>query len=864
MAAEVVSQRLNRRKIDLIPLAEWADPPKAQIDRLLAAVETRLAAANIDGLPEVVALAEQAARDAGLADPRVTSDAKHVEIGLTDKSDAAQYLYAELFRSGIGPGLVLLAGDELGPLGGLAGSDSFLMVPEFGRAVAVSVGVEPNGVPSGVIHLGGGPALFRDLLADQARRRRDRDAPDVDVAAGWNLSFRGITHERERAVEALLTLADGTIGTQGAPLLPHPSATPTVVASLYRGIGPETDLVDLPHWERLHAEGTADADIAACSTFVPACSPSGRMTVAGCRSVRFSSLARPGVAVLRVEGGPVAIRPGPPLAAPDDDTDTIEQSDVPSSDGEPEWTVLRADGGAITVAAVQELDADGHLDRVTVYHPSDIAGAPHDALAAPRRCATRRVRDPADRAPACLGRTLGCCRHPPRRRRPLATRAPGCALPPDVVGRGPGRGRGRRPRPVGHAYRGHVFWDADVFVLPFLAATHPDAARAMLEYRAAQAPRRAGRRACGGPARRAVPVGVGVDGQGCHAPVGPRPNRSPGADPHRRRRGAHRGRRRVGCILLRRLVGRRRLRGRDRSSPPGRDRALLGVACSCRVRRDRAPLRRHRTRRVPRARRRQHVHERHGPLEPPRGGRLGARPRRRRRRRAHSAGWTSPTALVDGYDSATGVYEQFAGFYDLEPLLIAEVAPRRPIVADLLLGRDRVRGAQVIKQPDVLMAHHLVPDELHPGSLLPNLDYYEPRTAHGSSLSPGVHAAVLARAGRLDEAVEWLHVAADVDLSDVTATTAGGLHVATMGSVWQALTWGFAGLRARPDGLAVDPRLPEAWEELEVRVRFRGVPVRVRITPDTTTVVSDRLTRVLVGAAAHACGPDGISFPNQR
>ena len=35
----------------------------------------------------------------------------------------------------------------------------------------------------------------------------------------------------------------------------------------------------------------------------------------------------------------------------------------------------------------------------------------------------------------------------------------------------------------GPAYRGHVFWDSDVFVLPFLAATHPPAARAMLEYR---------------------------------------------------------------------------------------------------------------------------------------------------------------------------------------------------------------------------------------------------------------------------------------------------------------------------------------------------------------------------------------------
>jgi len=117
LQAEIVSQRLNRRKIDLIPLPAWADPPKARIDELLAAVEARLREAGISGLPEVVQIATAAARDAGLPDPRVTSDAKHVEIGLTDKSDAARWLYAAFRDEGIAAELVLLAGDELGPLG---------------------------------------------------------------------------------------------------------------------------------------------------------------------------------------------------------------------------------------------------------------------------------------------------------------------------------------------------------------------------------------------------------------------------------------------------------------------------------------------------------------------------------------------------------------------------------------------------------------------------------------------------------------------------------------------------------------------------------------------------------------------------
>ena len=38
----IVSDRLNRRKVDLIPEPEWADPPKSRIGELLAAVEARM------------------------------------------------------------------------------------------------------------------------------------------------------------------------------------------------------------------------------------------------------------------------------------------------------------------------------------------------------------------------------------------------------------------------------------------------------------------------------------------------------------------------------------------------------------------------------------------------------------------------------------------------------------------------------------------------------------------------------------------------------------------------------------------------------------------------------------------------------
>ena len=211
-------------------------------------------------------------------------------------------------------------------------------------------------------------------------------------------------------------------------------------------------------------------------------------------------------------------------------------------------------------------------------------------------------------------------------------------------------------------------------------------------------------------------------------------------------------------------------------------------------------------------------------------------------------------ALVDGWDSRTRLYEQFAGFHELEHLVIADVAPRRPIAADLLLGAERVAGAQVLKQPDVLMLHHLVPDEVELHSLVPNLDFYEPRCSHGSSLSPAIHAALLARAGRPDQALEPFRLAANIDRADLTGTTAGGVHLATMGGLWQALAYGFAGLRPQGSVLGIDPQLPGVWDALALRLRFRGSLVRVRLERERVTVESDHELPTSVGGSAPAYG----------
>ena len=852
LETRVVSQRLNRRKIDVIPVPEWDDPPKAKIDALVDAVNARLASVGISGLPEVAEIATAAAREAGVAEPKITSDAKHVEIGLTDKSDSARAVFAELWRGGIAPELVLIGGDEFGELGRMPGSDSLMLVPEVARATAFSVGVEPSGVPDGVLHRPGGPARFAEILEDQLRRRAD--VPRIAIDARWALVVDGADPQSERSIDALLTTADGMIATSGAPSLAYADARAEVlVAGVYDGEGPPTDLLAGPNWTSLgHALPSGDA-IQRVLDF--------RTGVLGERvrgeidldAIRFCALADPGIALLRAD---MSTKPVGDALVSGGGAVTTGRSGAIS------WSAAQGSGGSVTAAAIQDV-SDSRVERLVAYD-----AAPGGPPAPERACA--RVTAASGRG---FERMLRDQRQAWSRRwesadvviegddaLQLRMRAALYHMMSSVsdVGESAVGARGL----TGHAYRGHVFWDADLFVLPFLAATHPAAARAMLEYRLHRLPVALAAARAEGHAGARFPWESAESGKD----VTP----TSGRDQTGRVVPIRTGRSEVhimGDIAWAACCYVGWSGDDDFARGPGLD-LLVETArfWASRVHIDPSgPA---------------HVYgvigpdEYHEPVDNNAYTNVLARwnlctaatwcesndnctvPDEERER------WRSiADALVDGFDPHTGVYEEFAGFYGLEPLLIADVAPRRPITADLLLGRERVLKAQVVKQADVLMLHHLLPDEVAPGSLTANLDYYEPRTAHGSSLSPGIHASLFARAGRLDEALELLGIAAAVDVDDLTDTGAGGVHIATMGSMWQAMAFGFAGLRPLGGKLRIDPRLPERWDAIELGLQFHGTKLRLRLEPDRVALTADAPIEILLAGQIIECGTGRTEIP---
>jgi trehalose/maltose hydrolase-like predicted phosphorylase len=188
--------------------------------------------------------------------------------------------------------------------------------------------------------------------------------------------------------------------------------------------------------------------------------------------------------------------------------------------------------------------------------------------------------------------------------------------------------------------------------------------------------------------------------------------------------------------------------------------------------------------------------------------------------------------LVTGWDRASGRFEQFEGYSRLEDVDLAAYGDARAPM-DVVLGAAGVRRTRISKQADVVMLMALLDDHFDAGVQAVNFDYYLPRCGHGSSLSPSVHALVAARLGRLNQALAFFRQTTAIDLNPLLGNSAAGIHMAALGGLWQSATLGFAGLRVDAAGVRVDPHLP--WRRLAFPCMWRGRSLHLDLRPGVVT-----------------------------
>jgi alpha,alpha-trehalose phosphorylase len=208
---------------------------------------------------------------------------------------------------------------------------------------------------------------------------------------------------------------------------------------------------------------------------------------------------------------------------------------------------------------------------------------------------------------------------------------------------------------------------------------------------------------------------------------------------------------------------------------------------------------------------------------------------------AERASWrTAASTMVVPYDDELGVHPQAEDFtrharWDFEN----PKNQRYPLL--LHFPYFDLYRKQVVKQADLVLALYTRGDAFDKDAKARDFAYYEALTVRDSSLSACIQSIVAAEVGQIELAYDYLSEAALIDLDDIDHNTKDGLHIASLAGTWLALVAGMGGLRdygsadGRTGQLRFAPRLPDAIGRLSFRLVYRGRRLRVVATADKAT-----------------------------
>lgn len=176
-------------------------------------------------------------------------------------------------------------------------------------------------------------------------------------------------------------------------------------------------------------------------------------------------------------------------------------------------------------------------------------------------------------------------------------------------------------------------------------------------------------------------------------------------------------------------------------------------------------------------------------------------------------------------------------------------------------ARAEVNEMQILKQADVIMLLFLLPELFGAQTESANLDYYEPRTIHDSSLSKAIHAIIASRCQRPDLAYHLYQEACLIDLGPEAHSSDEGIHAAALGAIWLGALFGFAGLSYMAGELHLKPNLPAGWQKLSFPLMWRGQSLHITITGQeiqVTAATGCELTLFVEGEAYRITGSQTI------
>lgn len=200
--------------------------------------------------------------------------------------------------------------------------------------------------------------------------------------------------------------------------------------------------------------------------------------------------------------------------------------------------------------------------------------------------------------------------------------------------------------------------------------------------------------------------------------------------------------------------------------------------------------------------------------------------------------------------TAAGVVPQDDGYLTY-PTIDLEKYKNQEQVGSLFLdyNLEQVNKLQVSKQADIMMLFYLLEERFSQEVKKASYAYYEPKTLHDSSLSLSTHCILANDLGEYEKAYHLFRQASEIDLGPNMKTSDQGIHSASLGGLWQCIVMGFGGMRVRNGELHFNPRLPDEWSELEFPICWNGATIAVKITKEEITLKNNSQTAATVKVA---------------
>jgi len=202
---------------------------------------------------------------------------------------------------------------------------------------------------------------------------------------------------------------------------------------------------------------------------------------------------------------------------------------------------------------------------------------------------------------------------------------------------------------------------------------------------------------------------------------------------------------------------------------------------------------------------------------------------------AEVAAWQrAADAMYLPYDAALGIYAQDDTFLDKPRWdFAATPADKYPLL--MHFHPLTIYRHQVCKQADAILALVLAGSDVDTACKRRCFDYYEPITVHDSTLSTSTFAILATEVGYPERALTYFHDCLRVDLDDLHGNTGHGAHMAAMAGSWLALAWGFGGLRVDGGSLAFAPQLPLPWQGYRFGLCWKHRRLSVHVTSGGAT-----------------------------